>query len=89
VVPYYSTPWVSPPPIKLAKKAATLAIKLPFNTERHLPSRTKTSGSGKPRYGLPDAPLDSCPLVSANPACPAKTGIPFPFSPFLLKGRYS
>jgi hypothetical protein len=34
--------------------------------ERHLPSRPKTSGSGKPRYGLPDAPLDSCPLVSAS-----------------------
>jgi hypothetical protein len=25
----------------------------------------QNSGSGKPRYGLPDAPLDSCPLVSA------------------------
>src|SRR4030095_11407861 len=34
---------------------------------------------GKPRYGLPDAPLDSCSLVSASPS-PTKTGIPFPFS---------
>ena len=29
-----------------------------FQHERHLPSRLKTSGSGKPRYGLPDAPLE-------------------------------
>ena len=26
----------------------------------------QNSGSGKPRYGPPDAPLDSCPLVFAR-----------------------
>jgi hypothetical protein len=26
----------------------------------------QNSGSDKPRYGLPDAPLDSCPLVFAR-----------------------
>jgi hypothetical protein len=42
----------------------------------------QNSGSDKPRYGLPDAPLDSCPLVFAR-VRPTKTGIPLPFSSFL------
>jgi len=37
----------SPPPTIRAKKAPILAIKLPFNTERHLPSRTEKTPSWK------------------------------------------
>jgi hypothetical protein len=70
--------WPSPP-ISLAINAATLSSRLPFNMSVTSLRDTKTSGSGKPRYGLPDAPLDSCSLVSASPS-PTKTGIPFPFS---------
>src|SRR4051794_34103439 len=49
----------------LATKPITAAIQLICNIERPLPSSLITSGSGKPRYGPPDAPLISCPLVSA------------------------
>ena len=48
-----------------AKNLAILATKLPLNMSVTSLQDKKTSGSGKPRYGPPDAPLDSCPLVSA------------------------
>jgi hypothetical protein len=51
--------------------------------ERHLPSRLRPSGSGKPRYGLPDAPLDSFRSVSAIVL--RRPGSPFPFFPFSQK----
>ena len=60
----YAQPCVSPPNIR-AKKAATAASKLPFNMSVTSLRAYQNSGSGKPRYGPPDAPLDSCPLVSA------------------------
>jgi len=39
------------------KEGTYLGDQTAFQHERHPPSRQKTSGSGKPRYGLPDAPL--------------------------------
>jgi len=56
----------------------------------------RNSGSGKPRYGPPDAPLDSCPLVFARvrPNYDEDRD-PLPFSSFrvapllaLYDGRY-
>jgi hypothetical protein len=48
-----------------------------FQHERHPPSRIQPSGSGKPRYGPPDAPLDQ---LSANLRYTdlTKTGVPLP-----------
>ena len=48
--------------------------------ERHLPSgASDTSGSGKPRYGLPDAPLFQRPLVTPlNPADRGPLPVSFP-----------
>ena len=70
----------SPPPIMKAKNLAILATKLPLNMSVTSLQDKKTSGSGKPRYGPPDAPLDSCPLVSALVL--RRPGSPYPFLPF-------
>ena len=56
----------SPPPISRAKNLPTDASKLPFNMSVTPLQASQNSGSGKPRYGPPDAPLDSCPLVFAR-----------------------
>jgi hypothetical protein len=67
-----------------SKEARYLGDQTAFQHERHLPSRLKTSGSGKPRYGLPDAPLAVCSLVSASPSTNEDRDLPS-FSPFSLK----
>ena len=54
------------PPISRAKNLPTDASKLPFNMSVTSLRAYRNSGSGKPRYGPPDAPLDSCPLVFAR-----------------------
>ena len=54
------------PPINRAKNLVTDASKLPFNMSVTPLQAYQNSGSGKPRYGPPDAPLDSCPLVFAR-----------------------
>lgn len=56
----------SPPPISRAKNLVTVATKLPFNMSVTPLRAYQNSGSGKPRYGPPDAPLDSCPLAFAR-----------------------
>jgi hypothetical protein len=74
----YAQPCVSPPNIR-AKKAATAASKLPFNMSVTPLRALETSGSGKPRYGPPDAPLYNFRCLRYGTA---KTGIPYPFLPF-------
>jgi hypothetical protein len=44
---------------------------------------SQNSGSGKPRYGPPDAPLDSCPLVFARVRYTYEDRDPLTFSSFL------
>ena len=73
------------PPISLAAKATILSSRLPFNMSVTSLREYKTSGSGKPRYGLPDAPLAvarSSPLVSPLLRRP---GSPTLFVPFAQK----
>src|SRR5215204_4692289 len=74
------------PPTNRAKNLATDASKLPFNMSVTSLRVSQNSGSGKPRYGPPDAPLDSCPLVFARVRpFPTKTGIPLPFGSFRIR----
>src|SRR5215212_3921023 len=76
----------SPPPISRAKKAPTDASKLPFNMSVTPLQAYQNSGSGKPRYGPPDAPLDSCPLVFARVRYHLRRpGSPYLFFPFCVE----
>src|SRR5215211_8894648 len=75
----------SPPPINRAKNAPTDASKLPLNMSVTSLRAYRNSGSDKPRYGLPDAPLDSCPLVFARCLTLRRPGSPYLFGPFSLE----
>ena len=50
------------------QRDADLCDQADLQHERHPPKEKTAMGSGKPRYGPPDAPLISCPLVSAGPS---------------------
>jgi hypothetical protein len=71
----------SAPPNKRAKKAPTVRSKLTLNMSVTSPEKKSQNGKGKPRYGLPDAPLVfflSSPLLYDEDRDPL-----FLFHPFL------
>ena len=83
-IPIFSTCYCqatpSPPPMRRAKNLATVATKLPLNMS--VTSLQDKKNTGKWQASLWPTRRSARQLSACLRSCPAKTGIPLPFSPF-------